>query len=81
MKREKIIAKAQELAVKAFCENVAIHTNMQMYPKCYVCELVAVENEAGCVCMVGGKGLTPQMKPTELCAYLEGYIAGKEAAK
>lgn len=77
MKREKIIAKAKELAVQAFGENVEIHTNMQIYPKCYVCALVEQENEIGGKCMVGGKELTPQMKPSELCAYLSGYMAGR----
>lgn len=68
MKREQIIKKVKETAKQITAESVEVFTCGSIYPKCAlytVGEVIGGYNRPG-------KRITPDMRPTELLAYVLG---------
>lgn len=68
MKREQIIKRVKETAQPIYTEAVEVFTSWGVYPKCYLATVGAVE---GGYKRPGGR-ITPDMRPTELLAYVKG---------
>ena len=68
MKREKIIQEIKETARQITNEMTDVFTCQAIYPKCYLAtvgEVIGGYNRPG-------KNITPEMRPTELLAYVKG---------
>lgn len=70
MKRELIIKKVKETAKHITSESVEVFTCGAIYPKC---ALYTVGEVIGCYNRPG-KRITPDMRPTELLAYVSGMV-------
>ncbi|MBD5367299.1 MAG: hypothetical protein HDR82_09950 [Bacteroides sp.] len=71
MKREQIINKVKETAQQITANTVEVFTSWSIYPKCYLAtvgEVIGDYNRPG-------MRLTPDMRPTELLAYVRGMAA------
>ncbi|MDE6649158.1 MAG: hypothetical protein K2K45_04440 [Muribaculaceae bacterium] len=71
MKRERIINKVKETAKQITAEAVNVFTCGAIYPKCYL----AIVSESISGFDRPGERLTPDMRPTELLAYVQGMAA------
>lgn len=71
MKRSEIINKAKTTAKNIIPEAVNVFTCGAIYPKCY---LATISESIGGYDRPGER-LTPDMRPTELLAYVQGMAA------
>lgn len=77
MKREQIIKRVKEVAKQITAESVEVFTRGAIYPKCAlytIGEVLGGYNRPG-------KRITPDMRPTELLAYVQGMAQVFNAIK
>lgn len=68
MKREQIIMQVKETAQPIYAKTVEVFTSWGIYPKCYLATVGAVEGDY----KRPGERITPDMRPMELLAYVQG---------
>lgn len=71
MKREQIINKIKEVAARLFDAETEVYASGMTYPKCWLARVGEVEGRY----KRPGERLTPDMRPSELLAYVQGMAA------
>lgn len=73
MKREQIIKRVKEVAKQMIPEAVEVYTSGEMFPKCYLATIGE--------CDLPKERITPNFRPAELLAYVQGMAQVFNAIK